>query len=359
VTLPFAWLEPVPILGALRIANRFLVPASLALAVLVAFGWTALRRRSDPRFALLLGLLVLDYLWLPYPLRDDALSPLYARLRASGPPGAVLDVPFVAGPASAEAMRAQTVHARPIAGGYVSVVGDAPLRAIAREPALLDVYGFAPRLSRPLERERLVALGFGVVLLHKDQRRGWADARRQALDPADLFAAKILGRLGGMPDERFALARRRLEEACGAPFYEDALVAAFDLTGTAGGRPRGPAFPAPAAGARGGRSGPASHEPPGPDATERAGRPPPIDGSSELEVRAGVTQPQGEAIAAPPASSRRDASARLGRGGGSARRAARSGPRRPPADRVGDDRRPLPGRHRLVRGGRLRVASQG
>jgi hypothetical protein len=35
--------------------------------------------------------------------------------------------------------------------------------------------------------------------------------------------------MGEMPAESFDAARRRLEEACGAPFYEDEGVAAFDL----------------------------------------------------------------------------------------------------------------------------------
>jgi hypothetical protein len=225
VTLPFAWLEQVPVLSALRVANRFLIPAGLALSVLAALGFASLRTRSDTRFALVLAFVALDYLWLPYPLRDDRLSPLYEELRQNGPGGAVLDIPFTAGPSAGPDMRAQMAHGRPIAGGYPSVPIPAVFAAIEGEPPLLDLYGRRPRLARPVDRARLRALGFGVVLLHKGHRAG-ADPPPDA--PALLLGAE-LRRFGEMPAASFDRARRRLEEACGTPFYEDESVAAFDL----------------------------------------------------------------------------------------------------------------------------------
>jgi len=150
ITLPFAWLEPVPVLGLMRIANRFLTLTSLALAVLAGFGAAALERWRPRPLPVALLLAVVDYLWLPYPVRDDQPSPLYARLREEAPAGAVLDLPFTVGPAAVAQMRAQTVHGRPIAGGYVSVQPEEPLRAIAAEPALFDLFGAQPPLTRPL-----------------------------------------------------------------------------------------------------------------------------------------------------------------------------------------------------------------
>jgi hypothetical protein len=224
VTLPFAWLRELPVLGTLRVANRFLTPAGLALAVLAAHGFVALARRSDARFALVLGLVALDYLWLPYPLRERDASPLLARLREAGPPGAVIDIPFTVGPAAGSDMVAQTVHGRPIAGGYPSVPSPAILAALEREPALADLQGIQPKLARPVDRERLVALGFGVVLLHKDRRAG---------GPPPSNEPSLLGRglsqMGEMEPAHFDGARRRVEAACGEPFYEDERVAAFRL----------------------------------------------------------------------------------------------------------------------------------
>jgi hypothetical protein len=212
------------VLGALRVANRFLTVTGLALAVLAALGCAALRRPSDARFALVLGLVVLDYLWLPYPLRAVRPSPLHARLREGGPPGAVIDIPFTAGPTAGPDMYGQMDHQRPIAGGYASVPVPDDFRVIEGEPALADLHGVVPALSRPLDRARLVALGFGVVLLHKDRRAG---APRP--DAADFPLGAPLLRLGEMPAASFDAARRRLEQACGAPFYEDDDVAAYRL----------------------------------------------------------------------------------------------------------------------------------
>ena len=236
ITLPFAVFQHVPLLSLLRVANRFLIPAGLALGVLAALGWMGLRRRSDARFAWVFTLVALDYLWLPYPLRTDTLSPFYGSLREGSPPGAVLDIPLTWLTVAGHNMRAQIVHGRPIAGGYVTVLAPEPLRAIRYEPALADLAGLAPKLERPLDRERLVALGFGVAVLHKDRTRGFADRMRVASDPEDLFADRIAGRVGLMSEARFREARRRFVEACGAPLYEDEKLAAFDLHHAGSGR---------------------------------------------------------------------------------------------------------------------------
>jgi hypothetical protein len=219
VTLPFAWLETFPLLSTLRVANRFLIPASLALAVLAALAVG--RRSSDLRFAAIGLAAGLDFLWVPYPLTPHSPSPVYAQLREGFAPGAVLDIPYTDSPGAVGSLRAQVEHGRPIAGGYVSVPSRATRRAIAGESALVDLYGMSPRLARPLDRERLIELGFGVVLLHKNRRAGHQPVRPM-LGPE-------LYRLGEMPKARFDAARRRIEEACGPPFYEDDLVAAYQL----------------------------------------------------------------------------------------------------------------------------------
>jgi hypothetical protein len=208
VTLPFAWME-VPILRLFRVANRFLTLTGLGLAVLVAIGFSAVRRRTDRLFVALAALLSLDYLQLPFPVRSDAPSPLYARLRDEAPAGAVLELPLTVGPASVAAMRAQTIHGRPIAGGYVSVLPSQVMAAIRAEPALRDVYGREPPLLHALDRPRLAALGFGVAVLRKAEAR----SRRGAVSEAT--AARL---------------RALLEAACGRPRFEDEAIAVYDLT---------------------------------------------------------------------------------------------------------------------------------
>jgi hypothetical protein len=203
VLLPFGALETVPVVRLLRVANRFLVLSSLALALLAAFGWISLRRRGDRRFLAALGLVVIDYLWLPYPLREDRVSPLYAWLRAQAAPGAVLDLPFGDGPVTVQNMRAQVAHGRPIAGGYISVPQTSSVRSTEAIPWLADLMGTSPPLRSALQRERLAALGFAVAVLHKD---------------------------GRIPDAKFQTLRGELIRACGPPVREDDAIAIFDLT---------------------------------------------------------------------------------------------------------------------------------
>lgn len=220
VRLPFALIESVPLLGLMRVANRFLIPASLGLAALVALGFSALRVASDKRFALCLLLLALDYLWLPYPMRDDQVSPVYAWLAESGPHGAVLDLPFGEGSLAIANMRTQTVHGRPIAGGYASVRDTEAYAAMRREPALANLGGLRPPLASPVDRERLHVLGFGVAVLHK---------RNPAPPSADLFAERRALLEPELPAHKFKALRQALREACGNPIYEDEQVVAFDL----------------------------------------------------------------------------------------------------------------------------------
>lgn len=229
ITLPFAMLEWVPVLSLLRTANRFLILTSLALALLAAFGWASLRKRADGRFLFVLAFVILDYLWLPYPLREDRLSPYYASLASSEPRGAVLDLPFYRGVLTVENMRAQTVHGRPIAGGYITVLDPATVRALEEEPALADLFGLNPPLARSLDRERLQALGFGVAILHKDrQDHPWR--HKAEASEENLFAHKIAASLGGVREHTLPAMRQRLEEACGPPIWDDDKIAVFDLT---------------------------------------------------------------------------------------------------------------------------------
>jgi len=236
ITLPFGMLEAVPFLSLLRNANRFLILTSLALSLLAAFGWAGFRNRADGRFLFVLALVILDYLWVPYPLRENRLSPYYASLASTGPRGAVLDLPFYLGVTTVRNMRAQVVHGRPIAGGYLSVLDPANLRSVQAEPALADLFGLNPPLARSLDRERLQALGFGVAILHKAQpAHPWRHSAA-AWKAEDLFDHRIAIAQGAgpegrdVPDDKLRALRERLEEACGPPIWEDEEIAAFDLT---------------------------------------------------------------------------------------------------------------------------------
>lgn len=267
--LPFALFRSVPVLSLLRIANRFMIFVALAMAVLVCVGQASglsLRgaragsrddmdsmdrmdemegtdrpldpRPSNLRVVLLSALVLLEYLWLPYPTRPLDLSPGLRAIADSPDRGAVLDVPFNGNGKTVRNMVAQTVHGRPIAGGYLSTVPPGPVAFLRAEPTLsdlvgADVIGIEPAFARPIDPAALRALGFGHAILHKDARDGAARKARAALRPEtsarDLFDRKTVNRMGGIPDAKFDAIRRDFERACGPPVFEDGRMAIFHL----------------------------------------------------------------------------------------------------------------------------------
>ena len=228
ITLPFVWLKFFPGMVFLKVANRFLILTSLGLAILVGYGWTALRKPGDLKFALLGGLIFLEYLWAPYPIQEVLISPLYSRLQESGRKGAILDIPFHQRNRTVHNLLAQTVHGRPIADGYISTIPPQALEAIQTEPALRDLAG-VPKLERPIDRGRLLALGFDTVVLHKDRAESYAKQRLDEVERRDLLGRKSALRLGGIPDETMRRIRIELTQLCGEPQWEDERIAVFDL----------------------------------------------------------------------------------------------------------------------------------
>ena len=228
VTLPFALLQFFPGMDFLKVANRFLILTSLGLAILVGYGWTALRKPSDLKFALLGGLIFLEYLWAPYPIQEVAVSPLYSQMRNSGQTGAILDIPFNQRNRTVLNLLAQTVHGRPIADGYVSTIPLRASEAIRTEPVLRDLAG-VPKLERPIDRDRLLALGFDTVVLHKNRAESYGQRRLAEVEPSDLLGRKWALRLGGIPDKTLRRIRTELTRLCGEPPWEDEQITVFDL----------------------------------------------------------------------------------------------------------------------------------
>ncbi len=232
--LPFALLAELPVLSLMRVANRFLVIASLALAVMVGLGWGALRIKSDARWLLLCALILLEYLWLPYPMQKLELSPFYQQLAASDRQGAILDIPFTSNGRTVTNMVAQTAHARPIAGGYLATLPPQSLTSIEHDPMLSQLVGLDPKLSGSVDREHLLTLGFDTAILHKDRRRSAWAALRASIDPRDLLRRKVVNHRKPLSNQKFDALRAAFEAACGQAIFEDNQIIVFDLTGVDG-----------------------------------------------------------------------------------------------------------------------------
>jgi hypothetical protein len=224
ITLPFALLAEIPIIANLRVANRFLILTSLALAVLAGLGWTAVPRKPRWLFPVLAGLIVLEYLWLPFPIRAVESSAILAKVAERD--GAVLDVPFHQRNRTVLNMVAQTTHGRPIAGGYLSTYPPETIEALAGESALSDLAG-SPKPE--IDIDGLMDLGIRTVILHKYRRASYGKAAVAAVEPGDIVGRKNAVRLGGVPDDLFDEIRARLSERFGPPPLEDERHAIFFL----------------------------------------------------------------------------------------------------------------------------------
>ncbi len=226
LSLPFATLQWLPLLENLRVANRFLLLAGLGLAVLVGYGWRSLR--GKPAWALPLATLLIlsEYCWLPFPLRQVDHSPLLEQIATR--PGAVLDIPFHQRNRTVHNMVAQTVHGRPISGGYLSSYPPEIEEAIKSDPALGQLAG-VPVPTVDVDVDRLRQLGFRTVVIHKLRRQSVRDELLKGVRQEAMLDRKRILRLGGIPDATMDAIRQQLDMAVGAAALEDDVLAVYFL----------------------------------------------------------------------------------------------------------------------------------
>ncbi|MPY90052.1 MAG: hypothetical protein GEU99_19285 [Luteitalea sp.] len=168
IPLPYAWLSRVPGFDVMRTPGRFMMMASVGLAIVAALGLARLMDRTPRRAHLvapLLTVLVLLECW-PRPWPQQVLPPVptfYTRLAQDPGRYAVLDLPSGFGsPNHASAYQYyQLTHRKPIAWGYLS-------RPFVRYPidglrGILDEH--APDAIDT--REHLARLGYRFVVWHK------------------------------------------------------------------------------------------------------------------------------------------------------------------------------------------------
>ena len=224
--LPFGWLRGIPFLENLRVANRFMLVAGLGLAVLVGLGWQRLRWKPPWALALVATLVLAEYSWLPYPTRKIEQSPLLQELASR--PGAVLDIPFHQRSRTVHNMVAQTVHGRPISGGYLSTYPPSTLEGIENEPALSRL-ARVPSEESAIEIQRLHELGFRTIIIHKYRLESFRQRLREKSSPKHVLEWKRIQRSGGIPDATMAALRKQLDGALGGAALEDDAMAIYFL----------------------------------------------------------------------------------------------------------------------------------
>lgn len=243
IPLPYALLANLPVFRLTRQPDRLNVLVTIALGMLAAYGAAALAGRFGRSsamarallYTLLLALVAIDYLPAPIVTRAPQVPPFLAGLPADD--GALLEYPFHDDVPyrDAERMLFQTVHGRPISGGYHSRAYPQPQLGL---PVLRDLRAMELSSDIVVEPEggwpvALRTLGYGYIIGYKQQPLG-----PQNLKPADEapFRALVEAGLG-----------------VSAPSYEDSWLIAYAVP---------PADPAPLVQIRGGW-GPVEQSSPG------------------------------------------------------------------------------------------------
>lgn len=218
IPLPYAVALDLPGLNFLRVPVRLSLMVTLALAVLggiavaqIARRWPTLRRPrlAVPLVALLTAALLFEHLAIPFPTEDTTVPQFYRDLAASPEPGTILEWPFSLKRARSNFY--QTVHGRPIVGGYVARRLAYPLRAVPPLRALPD-----PATTIYAQPEGAANLAPWVLR--------WADVRWIVVYRDEL------------PADSTDLATLRADYADGPPIYEDDALTVFRVrppTGTA------------------------------------------------------------------------------------------------------------------------------
>jgi hypothetical protein len=171
VPTPWTVLRYVPVLGEARMPSRFSVMVLLGVTVMFASALAALGRHAPQArrrtLALVAALVAFELLAVPRPLFSAAVPSVYRTIAADPRDVRVLDLPFgvrdglvTYGAFTPASQFYQSVHGKPIIGGYLSRISEAKLAYYRGHPllrALMDLSEGQP--ITPVERAAAVAAG--------------------------------------------------------------------------------------------------------------------------------------------------------------------------------------------------------
>ena len=229
VTLPQWWTQFLPGFRVMRVANRYLIPGSVAFTVLVAMGLARLPVHRCVKWLLAAAVLA-EYLWIPFPTGLYATHPYLQELAQDPQAGIVLDLPPCTRAPHVDVMVRQTAHGRPILGGYIACT---PPLKIEELHALLEVgrrgltaepedQRVPPRID-PEFLDRLAAAGAGTIILSPEKTRealraAFEEARERGEMP---FFVKDFNPARGMERRRLEALVEQLRRHLGDPLIKD------------------------------------------------------------------------------------------------------------------------------------------
>jgi hypothetical protein len=184
--LPFAVLRYLPVISNARIPGRAIVVTYLVLALLVAAGLAELRRKTARVGTVVTAVVSLaviaDFFAAPFPLTSLDRPEIYLTLRDRPESGSLCELPLglrdgfgEVGQWDDRVLFYQTIHERPITGGFVARLSPAIRAAYADDPLLAALLELSSaHVAEPLalpdrdaSRERLHQDGIAFVMVNR------------------------------------------------------------------------------------------------------------------------------------------------------------------------------------------------
>jgi hypothetical protein len=244
VPLPFAALTEVPVIGMLRMSNRFQIATQLALAVLCAAAWRDLAGRlRTPRHRVVAATatgaaIALELACVPLQMFQPECSGYYSTLAETHEVEALIELPVHVAPSFLDGRYnfCQTLHGKKIPQGYTTVLAVTP--AHTRESrAWFRASRDAIAGNATALRERSQSQGIDRVVLNKRfplRRPRSEEPPRVLWQPFFLLRHFLIGeRQRGyvqdvpLPEPRLAEAIASLSNSFGEPVFEDNHVVVF------------------------------------------------------------------------------------------------------------------------------------
>ncbi|MCA0350801.1 MAG: hypothetical protein LCH85_02280 [Chloroflexi bacterium] len=177
IPLPYRLIQQLPFISLARQPDRFMVLGMLTLAIASSYGlvWLSSKLAWQRSLALVIVVIIgIEYLPTPFDMRQPPMPPSLAQLPKTDD-AALLELPFHEDLPyrDAERMLFQTVHGRPISGGYHSRLYPQPqyqmpvlrdLATLSQHPEIVQTAGDW--------QQQLATLNFGYIVGYKQQPNG-------------------------------------------------------------------------------------------------------------------------------------------------------------------------------------------
>jgi hypothetical protein len=162
IPLPYAFLfKYVPMISFSGVPERFNIMVLLSGALLSGYGLKYLRlkiasgRLKQALTIIVSGLVLLEYLCYPFPSSNQSVSPFYQQLAREPGQFSVIDTPW-----GSSTLYFQTIHHKPMVGGYITRPSLRQWQEIERTPIITDLMFNRWTFAEPSELRRLARQAF-------------------------------------------------------------------------------------------------------------------------------------------------------------------------------------------------------